>query len=597
MFDLSLVYKPLVRSKELGFSYSSLIIMFLINLGKTLFELISIGLMLPIFQFMENKGNRDALLENGEHWKYIYNISEYLNINLNIGHLLIIVFCMLLVRQVLGFIYMYYQGIKKAISIKYIFDQAVKCIFNAQLYYFDKVNRGEIVNDLTTEAEKCVTGIIKIIQFLCLIVLLVMYLITILYVSNESIIFVIISLGICLMPFRPIIAKSKTIGKNITYLNQKIVSRVINFIESVRVVRLSNRHFSETRVFNKYSDNLKSNYIKLVKFTAIIAHCIEPLVIGIGFVFVYVAITYYDLGLGEIGIISVMVLRLLPVVKDLISGLQSIASINASVEAVLSRINDLFRSDEKVGEGDKISDVKGEIIFSNVTFTYPMSKKRSLEDISLVFPSGKLIGLVGSSGSGKSTLIDMIPRLREPTMGKIFLDGKQINKIAKNSLRYKIGYMSQKPQFIGSTILDHIKYENENANEVEIEKALDLVGISDLINSLPNKLLTKIEEGAENFSTGEKLRIDLVRILLKKSKIIILDEPTANLDPINARNLIKQLKTIQNTHSCTIILISHIPETVKEVDMVVVLEKGKINGIGIHEELVKSSIWYRQAFQ
>ena len=88
-----------------------------------------------------------------------------------------------------------------------------------------------------------------------------------------------------------------------------------------------------------------------------------------------------------------------------------------------------------------------------------------------------------------------------------------------------------------------------------------------------------------------------MRILLKKSKIIILDEPTANLDPINARNLIKQLKTIQNTHSCTIILISHIPETVKEVDMVVVLEKGKINGIGIHEELVKSSIWYRQAFQ
>ena len=215
----------------------------------------------------------------------------------------------------------------------------------------------------------------------------------------------------------------------------------------------------------------------------------------------------------------------------------------------------------------------------------------------MLFPLGKLIALVGPSGSGKSTLKDMIPRLRDPSSGEILLDGVSIKNITKSSLRNEIGYMSQNPEFMGITIEGHIKYGTKNITLDEVKKVAKLAGIDSFIEELPNKYLTYIEEGAGNFSTGQKLRIDLARILLKKTNFIILDEPTANLDPVNARNLVQQLKNIQKNRSCTIIIISHIPETIKEVDVTVVIENGRITGNGTHKDLIKNSIWYQQAFE
>ena len=191
----------------------------------------------------------------------------------------------------------------------------------------------------------------------------------------------------------------------------------------------------------------------------------------------------------------------------------------------------------------------------------------------------------------------MIPRLRDPSSGDILLDGVSIKNINKSSLRNEIGYMYQNPEFMGVTIEDHIKYGTKNITLNEVKRVANLAGVASFIEKLPNKYLTHIEEGAGNFSTGQKLRIDLARILLKKTSLIILDEPTANLDPVNARNLVQQLKNIQKNRSCTIIIISHIPETIKEVDVTVDIENGRITGNGNHKDLIKNSIWYQQAFE
>jgi ABC-type multidrug transport system fused ATPase/permease subunit len=594
--NISLITKPLQSSSKLGISKKSLFIMLFLYLAKIFFELVSIGLLLPVFQFLEHQGNIEVLLNKAIYWKYILSCTDFLNLELSLGFLLIIVFIMLLQRQLFGYLNMTYQGKKKTQAEKHVFDKGLKSVLNSQLSYFDNSNRGSIVNDLTTESNKCIIGIIKIVQFLGLVVLLFSYIIMLIIVSKQGVFVIVLVMALCLCPFIPMIKKSKIIGKKVTFLNQSIVSIIINSIDSLRLIRLSGNNLNEINKLKNLTQKLRVNQMLLIKIKALIAHSLEPIVVGIGLGFIYITISYYSFSLGELGIMAVVALRLLPVVKDLIAGIQSIAMVNASVEAVLKRLLDLSKCDENTDAGENIKIKLGEIIFQDISFSYSKANKKVLKTINLKVKSGKITALVGPSGTGKSTLIDLIPRLREPNSGSIKIDGFALNNFNKNVLRRQIGYLSQNAEFLGHTIKDHIQYGLDNKNDEKMRQAAKLAGASQFIKNFPDEYDAIISEGGSNLSAGQKQRLDLARVLMRNTPIIILDEPTSNLDPENARSFIKQLNYIKENKQVTIIIISHNAEAVRELDNIVVMENGTISDIGNHQELCARDNWYKSSF-
>jgi len=218
-----------------------------------------------------------------------------------------------------------------------------------------------------------------------------------------------------------------------------------------------------------------------------------------------------------------------------------------------------------------------------------------LHGINLSIAAGSLNALVGASGSGKSTLIDLIPRLRQPNSGEIFLDEISIEKLEIESLRSSIAYAPQSPQIFSGTIMNHICYGSHDCTIDSVRKAANMVGVSEFIESLPKNYYTLVGEEGMGLSGGQRQLIDLARVIASNSPIIILDEPSSSLDVESEYKFYAAIKEIHRELNSTIIYITHKLNRVRFMDNIIVLNKGSIIENGSHEELINNNNWYANA--
>lgn len=232
----------------------------------------------------------------------------------------------------------------------------------------------------------------------------------------------------------------------------------------------------------------------------------------------------------------------------------------------------------------EIKDVKGEIEFKDVFFSYKGRVSRALNNLSLKINSGESVALVGKSGSGKTTFVRLLMRFFDPVSGKILLDGVNIKKLTKSSLRSNIGLVPQEPILFNNSIKYNISYGNPDAKMKDIKQAAKLANIDEFIESLPKKYNTQVGERGVKLSGGQKQRLAIARVILADPKIIIFDEATSHLDSESER-LIQDAfwKTAKNK---TTLVIAHRLSTISKADKIVVLADGEIKEIGSHKELL-----------
>ena len=243
-----------------------------------------------------------------------------------------------------------------------------------------------------------------------------------------------------------------------------------------------------------------------------------------------------------------------------------------------------------------ITNVKnGEINFENVSFSYNQDiSKLCLKDVNLHIKSGETIGILGGTGSSKSTLISLIPRLYDVTMGKVSVGGIDVKEYDVKALREAVSVVLQKNVLFSGTIKENLKWGNENATDKEIEHACKLACADEFIQRFPNKYDTYIEQGGTNVSGGQKQRLCIARALLKKPKILILDDSTSAVDTKTDAMIRKAFKEeIPNT---TKIIIAQRVASVMDADKIVILEGGKILATGTHKELLKSCEVYKEIY-
>lgn len=237
----------------------------------------------------------------------------------------------------------------------------------------------------------------------------------------------------------------------------------------------------------------------------------------------------------------------------------------------------------------------GEVEFKNVTFRYYKNSDDSvLEKINLVIPSGKTVGIIGSTGCGKTTLVSLIPRLYDTDEGEVLVDGVNVKEYSLENLREGVGMVLQKNVLFSGTIADNLRWGDEDASMEEIMKAADSAQADNFIKSFKDGYETELEQGGVNVSGGQKQRLCIARALLKKPKILILDDSTSAVDTATEAKIRQEFRT--TLKDSTKIIIAQRIMSVMDADMIVVMNDGVITGVGTHDELMKTNVEYQEIY-
>ena len=280
---------------------------------------------------------------------------------------------------------------------------------------------------------------------------------------------------------------------------------------------------------------------------------------------------------------------------------RSLATLNISIQQGISgatRVLPIIDDIPEIKEKNNAKDLnlnEGTIKFENVNFKYPNTQKNILNSINLVFSGKKMTALVGHSGAGKSTILNLMPRFYDIGSGDIKIDNQSIYDSSIYSLRKNISLVSQDTTLFDDTIRNNINYADLNASEDEIQQAAKFSYANEFIEKLPEKYDTLIGENGIRLSGGEKQRLSIARAILKKSPIILLDEATSSLDAETEDKIQKAINFL--TKGRTTIVIAHRLSTILNSDKIYVIDSGRIDGEGKHNDLIETSSVYKNFYQ
>ena len=404
----------------------------------------------------------------------------------------------------------------------------------------------------------------------------------------------VIFLGSCLAL---IVKKTMAYFKQVFEKYDELNNSVQENVSAVRVIKAYVREDHERSKFSKASENIYHMFVKAENMIVLNAPLMQFTVYSCILLISYIGakmIVSDSLTTGELMslltycINILMSLMMLSMVFVMIT--MSVAS-GKRIAEVIEEKSSLTNPAEPIFE---IED--GSIEFDHVDFSYKLeSKEPVLKDIHLSIQSGETIGIIGGTGSAKSSLVNLISRLYDVTKGSVKVGGKDVRTYDMETLRNEVAVVLQKNVLFSGTILDNLRWGNENATEEECKYACELACASEFIESFPEKYNTYIEQGGSNVSGGQKQRLCIARALLKKPKILILDDSTSAVDTATDAKIREAFaKEIPGT---TKLIIAQRVSSVQHADKIIVLDEGKLDGFGSHEELLETNAIYREVYE
>ncbi len=590
-------YNWLHRANNLGLSNRIIATLVVLSLTATITEIFGIGMFLPIFQFIRLEGDLGALVTESSLWKHIIDWFAFINIDPSLVVLLLVSFTLFLSRQVFTYIRIIYNTTVRQRIIQVQRNRIFNRYIKAGTSYHDDIPVGNLVNVITTEVDRSVTGVMAPMELLVYIIMLFGYLLLLSLLSWEMTLISSVALLLASRIPNIWVRKSAAIGRKVVIANTLMSEFLVGRLRSPRLVRLAGTETAEKKEFHKLTQTQRKHNVFSSILQAKTEVSMEPIVIGLSLIFLYFSYTVLKLQIEIIGLYLVIALRLLPIVKGVISQWQAIQLVLGSIEVIENRLKDMEDSAENDVGTEVLYKLTQSVMMNNVCYRYPTIEDYALKDITIEFKVNSLSAIVGPSGSGKSTLIDLLPRLRLPEKGGIQINGLNIEKYTLKSLRKAISYSPQSPQIFDGTVKNHILYGKTNATDDEIIEAARLSGAEEFINQLPQGFDTVLGEDAVKLSGGQRQRLDLARALVKKAPILILDEPTSNLDAESEEMFKQVISKIHKDRGATIIIVAHRLAGITGADNIIVLNKGIVEASGTHLELLSKNGWYSRAWK
>lgn len=375
----------------------------------------------------------------------------------------------------------------------------------------------------------------------------------------------------------------------------KMISRVQETYEAERLVKVSNTYDFEEKRFAEVNEHIFKLTLKNIKMTAVTTPVTQMLTMVAIACVVGMALYEAQKGLLTIGefitFLSALLLMKAPIQH--LSGLNgTFASISVAAKSIFDTINAEREKDD--GPDLLIQPGGGTVTFENVTVVYPGKDAPTLKSFSLEIKQGERVALVGQSGSGKTTLVNLIARFLEPSEGRILIDGQDISKVSHRSLRRQMAFVTQDVVLFDSTLKDNLTYGLGNVTECDIQKALEVASLTELVQALPEGLETRVGEGGNMLSGGQKQRVSIARAFLKNAPILIMDEATSALDSKTEQQVVKAMNRLREGRTC--ITVAHRLGSVMEANRVFVMSAGKVIEEGSPQKLIQmKGFFYRAA--
>ena len=364
-----------------------------------------------------------------------------------------------------------------------------------------------------------------------------------------------------------------------------------------RVIRAFNRQKDERENFTEANALLMKVQVFVGKITALL-NPVTYIIINVAIVvLLWVGANQVNNGIILQGAVVALVNYMSQILVELVKLANLIINITKSL-ACANRIQNVMELKPSLTEYSttevKETNSENYIEFDHVTFAYQNAKEPSLSDISFKVEKGQTIGIIGGTGSGKSSLINLIPRFYDATKGKITVDGTDIKRYPLNQIRTMVGIVPQKAVLFKGTIAENMRWGKKDATEAEMMEALKTAQAAEVVEGKEGGLNADILQGGKNLSGGQRQRLTIARALVKKPEILILDDSASALDYATDAKLRKAIKKMDR--NMTVFIVSQRSTTIQYADQIIVLDDGKMVGIGKHEELLRSCEVYQEIY-
>ena len=465
----------------------------------------------------------------------------------------------------------------------------------------DKFSTSSLVTRMTTDITTVQNAYMMMIRIAVRAPMMFVFAIVMAYVLGGSLattfVIVVPILGIGLIIIGKLAMPAfRAVFKKYDKLNESIEENV----RGMRVVKGFARETYEQEKFGKASDNIRKDFTKAEKIVGLNSPLME-LCLHFNVIFVLyfgskIAINTHGVEV-DVGQISALMTYGFMVLMSLMLVSMVYVMLTMSIEAA-KRIVEVLEEEPSISNPENpVMEVKdGSIDFQDVAFKYSEKAARNaLFDIDLHIDSGMSVGILGGTGSSKTTLIQLIPRLYDATEGEVRVGGVPVKDYDVKTLRDAVSVVLQKNELFSGTIAENLRWGNENATDEDIVAACKIAQADEFVSAFPDGYNTYIEQGGTNVSGGQKQRLCIARALLKRPKILILDDSTSAVDTRTDALIRKGFK--EYIPSTTKIIIAQRVASVQDCDMIIIMDGGKIMGTGTHEELLKSSDIYREIYE
>ena len=437
---------------------------------------------------------------------------------------------------------------------------------------------------------------------------------------RSAFVFVVTIPVLCVVVFG-IMAVSMPLYKSVQRQLDKVLLTTRENLLGVRVIRAFNRQKSETEKFDRENGNLVRMQVFVGKISALL-NPVTYVIINIAVVAViWVGAEQADSGIITQGKVIALVNYMSQILVELIKMANLIIIISKAV-ACMNRVDSIFKVESSIedkgrhgsrkpGSQNSGSQNSGsqnpgpqnsgpqnpalripKVEFKDMEFVYAGAKEPALKDISFCAMAGQTICVIGGTGSGKSTLVNLIPRFYDSASGQVLVDGTDVKEYSLDELRDKTGVVPQKSVLFKGTLRDNMRWGKQDASDEEIYRALDTAQAREFVDSKGEGLDLYIDQGGHNLSGGQRQRLTIARALVRRPEILIMDDSASALDFATDARLRKAIR--ENTGDMTVFIVSQRATTIKSADTILVLDEGRLAGMGTHKELLKDCQVYRE---